>query len=487
MVSTAFRKVILSDKIYWILILGFFFLLYAPNLLREGMFVDGIWYATISHNLANGFGSLWKPMFTNTIFPEFYEHPPLVFWIQSLFFRIFGSTFWTERIYCLFIFIITSFLIVKIWRIINSNNSSYKKVTYLPLALWMLNFQTFFAYPNNVLECTLTIFTLSAIYLLIKSLISSERTSYLFIFLSGIFVFLGVMCKGAVALFPFAFFPLYLLIYKGNIKELVTKTLLVIASFLICFFIVLQFENARMFFVQYIDNQIIKSILGFRTENMRESRFYILNALLKGIPVTLGLSILLVVFAFFGNKKKWIFDKSHNKKSAFYCLIALSASAPIMISLKQAGYYLVPSLPLFSIALALLVVPSFVFLKEKFKKNLKNYLKFSWCSIAFLFICIAIAGRNIGTIDKRDRDKINFVNATKNRIPAKSILDFKSINLEHSLHAFFQRNQFIALDTSVTFSNNYFIIEKEVDTISLENYDLLPEFNDTKYHVYLKH
>jgi 4-amino-4-deoxy-L-arabinose transferase-like glycosyltransferase len=462
------------------------FLLFAPNLLREGMFVDGIWYATISNNLANGFGSLWKPLFTNTIFPEFYEHPPLVFWIQSLFFRIFGSSFWTERIYCLSIFILTSFLVIKIWKIINTDNPDYKKASYIPISLWMLNFQTFFPYPNNVLECTLTVFTLLAIYFLIKSLSYPKKQSYLFIFLSGIFVFLGVMCKGAVALFPFAFFPLHFLVYRNNFRDIILKTVLITASFSISFLIILQFGEAKAFFVKYIDNQIIKSILGFRVENMRESRFYILNALFKGIPVTLGICILILVAAFYTNKKRWILNRFHNKKSLFYFLLALSGSLPIMISLKQAGYYLVPSTPLFSIALALFISPSFLFLKEQLEKQEKNYKRFLLPVILLLIISIGLAFQNIGTIDKRDRDRINFVNNTKTLIPTNSTINIKSTKFQHSLHAFFQRKQFIALDTSAIHSRKFLIIEKEIDTVLLTNYVLRSELDDQKYNVYLK-
>jgi hypothetical protein len=68
-----------------------FSVLMLPNFLRQGMFVDGLMYATISNNLAQGIGSFWSPQLSQTVFPAFHEHPPLVFGIESIFFRVLGD------------------------------------------------------------------------------------------------------------------------------------------------------------------------------------------------------------------------------------------------------------------------------------------------------------------------------------------------------------------------------------------------------------
>ncbi|WP_019218068.1 hypothetical protein [Legionella tunisiensis] len=47
--------------------------------------MDGIIYAAIAKNLSLGYGSLWQPYYSQTDFSSFYEHPPLVFYFQSLF------------------------------------------------------------------------------------------------------------------------------------------------------------------------------------------------------------------------------------------------------------------------------------------------------------------------------------------------------------------------------------------------------------------
>src|ERR1700730_398988 len=62
-----------------------------PRLMHRGMFVDGVTYASIARTLAEGRGRFWAPFYTSTIYPQFHEHLPLGFWLQSLWFRVLGD------------------------------------------------------------------------------------------------------------------------------------------------------------------------------------------------------------------------------------------------------------------------------------------------------------------------------------------------------------------------------------------------------------
>jgi 4-amino-4-deoxy-L-arabinose transferase-like glycosyltransferase len=62
-----------------------------PRLLSYGMFRDGLTYSSIARNMAEGVGAFWSPYYTATLYPQFYEHPPFAFWLQSLAFRVFGE------------------------------------------------------------------------------------------------------------------------------------------------------------------------------------------------------------------------------------------------------------------------------------------------------------------------------------------------------------------------------------------------------------
>lgn len=50
--------------------------------------MDGLFYSSIARNLSNGVGTFWQTHFSNTLFPRFYEHPPLALGIQSLFLKL---------------------------------------------------------------------------------------------------------------------------------------------------------------------------------------------------------------------------------------------------------------------------------------------------------------------------------------------------------------------------------------------------------------
>jgi len=56
---------------FWLIGFSIFTLLVGYNCFRTGMFFDGLTYATISHNLANGIGSWFKLSYTKTVFPVF--------------------------------------------------------------------------------------------------------------------------------------------------------------------------------------------------------------------------------------------------------------------------------------------------------------------------------------------------------------------------------------------------------------------------------
>ena len=93
-----------------------------PRLVQRGMFVDGVTYASIARNLSEGRGSFWSPSYTATIYPQFHEHPPFGFWLQSLWFRVLGDHLFVERAYALAAALGTALLMALIWRRLNGKS-----------------------------------------------------------------------------------------------------------------------------------------------------------------------------------------------------------------------------------------------------------------------------------------------------------------------------------------------------------------------------
>ena len=128
-----------ANRNFYFFCLALAVLLFVPNLLQKGMFVDGVWYAAISKNLAHGIGTFWQPVFTRTMFPGFYEHPPLVFGLQSLFFCALGDGIYVEKLYALVVIVLTLLLIHVLWKQIFREQKSLQAYSYLPIRITSYN------------------------------------------------------------------------------------------------------------------------------------------------------------------------------------------------------------------------------------------------------------------------------------------------------------------------------------------------------------
>ena len=71
-------------------------LLVLPRMLSYGMFLDGITYASIARNMAQNYGSFWRPYYTATVAAVFYDQPPLGLWLQSWAYRLLGDAVYIE-------------------------------------------------------------------------------------------------------------------------------------------------------------------------------------------------------------------------------------------------------------------------------------------------------------------------------------------------------------------------------------------------------
>ena len=118
--------------------------MFLPRLVVQGLFGDGLLYSSISRNMAIGKGSMWQPFFSSSywldnVLPVYYENPPLMLWLESLFFRFFGDYWWVEKVYSLLIFVLNCLLIIKIWQFFEQKK--YIKTNgfgYLILVFWLL-------------------------------------------------------------------------------------------------------------------------------------------------------------------------------------------------------------------------------------------------------------------------------------------------------------------------------------------------------------
>jgi len=340
--------------LFWILTLIVFSLAFLATSLKQGMVLDGAAYSAISGNLARSAGSFWIPHYTATVHPAFFEHPPLVFGIQALFFRIFGESFLVERFYTILTTMITGVLIVAIWRLIFQNDQEFKKYSWLPLLLWLILPINAWSYSNNLLENTMGIFTLAAIALMIKYI---KRPGYLSLIGSGVMIFLAVFSKGPAGFFPAAFFLLaWLVLRKNSGRSALINSLSVLFIPIILFSLLLLYPPAKENFLRYISYQILPSLRGDLLFEGKTRRFFILNILfIYTLPLT-AISIGVLTYGMI-KKRLYLLESNIIRWSVLLILTGLSASLPMIITPKQNYNYLIPALPYFTLGFGVLIVP----------------------------------------------------------------------------------------------------------------------------------
>lgn len=331
--------------------------LFIPHLFTRGMFLDGVTYATISRNLAIGLGSFWEPFYTETLYKSFYEHPPLVFAIQSVFFKFFGDSYIVERVYSLFSLFITLYIMIKIWFLVNKKIFNRTENGWFPVLLFIFSPVISWSYRNNMLENTMGIFTIFSIYLQLNALLYRRRLRIKFI-IAGMLIVFAFLCKGVVGFFPIIMPFIYFLTMKDiTFSQLFRYSFFLIGPVVATAFVLYQYPPAFKFFNIYLDNQLFQSIQGHReVVTMFLGRFYILYRIIMEI---LPMFIFCIIFYAINYFKKVEMGFHNNKKFALlFLFIGLSASAPIAISIKQSNFYLVPSIPYYALSMAIYFFPA---------------------------------------------------------------------------------------------------------------------------------
>lgn len=375
--------------------------------MKDGMFLDGLQYAVVSKNLAHGEGTFWQPHLSNTWNKSgnqaFLEHPPLVFGIQSLFFKVLGDSRYVERTYSFLTAIITALLIAGIWRLIHLNDKNLREFEWLPVVFWISVPICFWSYQNNMQENTMTIFTTGAIYLGLKALIK-QRKIHLNLFLSGTFISLAFFSKGLPGLFPLTLVPLYFIINKqpGIRSALLytTEILLITAACIILIVLPnpVAYESMSFWLHQRVLSRISEDVT---TGNRFDVLWRIFTELLIPLILTAGI--------IFSDRAKLKDNLALSGKSALlFLLLGLSATAPMVLTLVQKGFYLLPGFPLFAIGLASIAAPALSKALQKLSVTSSSFIWFRNLAVVMLILSFVFSFAQSGKTS-RDREILHDV------------------------------------------------------------------------------
>ena len=415
-------------------------MLMSNSLLTEGMFFDGVTYASISRNMAEGQGTFWNPYYTQTLYPEFRQHPPLALSMEALAFKALGDHLWVEKLYSVLTFLLSGLLIALIWKR-TTNNIRW---AWLPLLFWIAMPLITWSATNNLLENTMSVFVMLSVYLMI---VSYQRNSKLWLFLAGITLFAAFLSKGFTGLFPLVF-PIIYCIFDDKrrwIQGPIDTLLLMVTVAVLSGVMFLFFPPSFAYLKDYINLQVIG---GGLHETTVTTRFFIVFGLLSQLIAPLVIfSIILIMSKIINKDKHKVFEFALDKKHFFsFLILGLTGVMPIMLSVKQRDFYMLAALPFFALAFGHLSLSMMNMMLLEIKPKTRNRMMIA--SSVVLLVGMVL---NVSHIGKYSRDEAFLVEMKKalKEIPENEIIEISPEDFSQwSWHAYFMRYGKVSLDAS---------------------------------------
>ena len=467
---------------FWIITASIFIGLIVPVLIQDGMFMDGVLYTAVSKNLAEGYGSFWKPFFSETWnkggVKTFHEHPPLVFGIQAMFFKILGPGIYTERVYSFFMATVTAVMIAATWRLVIRGSNEMQQLSWLPILFWIITPVCFWAYQNNVQENTMGFFALVAVYFSIRALRGHDAVVNVFI--SGFFVFLSSLSKGVPGLFPLAVLFIHWAVFRKCtfIKMINFSTLLVIVPGVLYIAAMIFSEEAREGLTFYFNERLLGRIASSPTTN---NRFEILARLVSElIPVVVLITVLLVLFRNGKITNRFSYWK---KEIIFFLIIGMSASFPLVLTQVQKGFYLIHSFPYYGIAAAFVVAPGISTVLNKINPRTKKFKLFTASTFFLLVIVLGVSASKIGDTS-RNNELLHDVYIIGETVPEYEVVTIpREMWNEWDLQCYLIRHFHISVDHQN--EHNYFLVRKGQKKLVPKEFEIIP-IQTIEYDVYKK-
>lgn len=454
-----YKKIISNKQTpFWLIAFSFLIGFTVPVLIQDGMFMDAMLYTSVAHNLSLGIGTFWFPQFSvyNVAgLPSFHEQPPLVFGIQAIFYRLLGDSMYVERFYTFLTMCTTAFLIAIFWSRIFKNQTLYKKISWLPTLMWITIPVVFWSYSNNMHENTMGIFTLCSVFFTYIAFYSSKKIEIFLLLLSGIFIVLASLSKGIPGFFPIGAPLLYwLTTKKTTFSKAVFQTSTLTAAVILIYICFYFFPDSKESLSTYLFKRALNRISNAPTV---DNRFYILGHLFMQLIPQLVIVLFFVILARL--KKINLLASEKSKEVLFFISVGLSASAPLMLTLVQKGFYFVPALPFFAIGLSLFISPIISLVIENMNLRVDAQRKFVMITLLLFVTTTTFSFMQKGKYS-RDKEMLHDIYAIGSVVPKKSILSVPDeLWNDWALQCYFIRYFNISLE--INDANKYYMIDKQ--------------------------
>ncbi len=416
------------------------------------MFLDGVTYASIARNLAQGRGRFWEPHYTATIYPAFHEHPPLAFWLQAQWFRLLGDHWFVERAYSAAAAGLIALLIVTTWRAVHATPDLHEQ-DWLPVALWIAAPVVSWSIVGNLLETTVAVFVTAAVAVLIVGARGSVRAALAGGILSGLSVVGAALSKGPVGLFPLAAVPALSLLRGLRPRSLWYAAAAQWISMSVCGALLYAVPESRDSLSRYLHEQVVTALAGRR--EVSAGPLTIIVALVQGVLVPMGI----VAAAIGAVARRWErFAAGERSVAAAFLVLGLCGTLPILISPKQTGHYLMPAVPFYAIAAGAALSPTVARLRERLcSRDAVRIVRMATGALvlgALVAAALPVFEREPARLAQLERlAAVAPRGATAGICPAT--------NADWGLHAWFQRRFEMSLDAAQPQAHDWFVQTSE--------------------------
>jgi len=410
----------------WLFTAAIFILLLLPSLLMKGMFMDGVIYGAVARNLSLGAGDFWHLKFSDTLLQPFHEHPPLAFYLESLVFRFVGDYYFSERLYTFLIALATAVVLVKVYRLMGGP----AHLSWFAVLLWITTERVFWSINQNMLEVTMSFFSLSTVYLLYEAEQRRGAKKLLQVLIAACLLLAAFLSKGFPGLFPLGFYFFRYLSRSGqSFRYFLFNTLIFSGLFLLCGLLLISLATgAKESLLHWLQQQVAGSVQGLDRTGLRWpfiSGFF--QQLLPMFSVLLALLVILKI------KRRRYLPLTDAQQVMLY--LGFSAFLPLLISPKLSFYYFVPAIPYFALFTA-------HYLEESLKKHTLIWPTKKWMNVAALLCLVTNLIFSISQTGKAERNTslLADVHALCSVLPPTSTLSVsESLAEDWTLFAYLQR------------------------------------------------
>jgi 4-amino-4-deoxy-L-arabinose transferase-like glycosyltransferase len=408
-----------------------------PRLAQLGMFFDGVRDASIARNMAEGVGSFWAPSYTQTIYPRFFDTPPLGLGLQSLAFRAAGDHPAVERVFAVSCGAATALLVALVWR----RTVGDPRADWLPVILWLVPASVTWAIVNNMMETTQALFATAAVLAAIVAVTASPALLAAAGAVAGVLVAAALLVDGPVGVFPLAAPALLAAVIRRDLMRRAAAVTAIMAGVLLVVALVLVWNRpSREALEAYLQSRVSASPSGAR--QAAQSVLAFMSILAGGVLLRLA-AVLAALWLAAGRPRPALRDPW----MWFFGTLGLCASLPVAIGPAPMGHDFVPAVPFFALAGA---VPAWRWIAGRLGQRAAPRVSTAAGVMALILIGLTVAIPVAhGAVEARDVGLLRALQSLGPALPRGGVVaTCPALAADWPIHAYLQRLYRVSLDAA---------------------------------------